>query len=127
MRKTYVLDTNVLIQAPYALTCFEDNAVVLPLAVLEELDGLKKAEGERGASARAAIRALEKYRTEGDLLGGINMPDGGTLRVEANCVDVALPEGFLAHTGDNRILKVAKGFPNAANRSCSLPRISCCA
>ena len=59
MRKTYVLDTNVLIQAPYALTCFEDNAVVLPLAVLEELDGLKKAEGERGASARAAIRALE--------------------------------------------------------------------
>ncbi len=110
MRKTYVLDTNVLIQAPYALTCFEDNAVVLPLAVLEELDGLKKAEGERGASARAAIRALEKYRTEGDLLGGINMPDGGTLRVETNCVDVALPEGFLAHTGDNRILKVAKGL-----------------
>ena len=46
MQKTYVLDTNVLIQAPYALQSFEDNHIVLPLAVLEELDGLKRAEGE---------------------------------------------------------------------------------
>lgn len=47
MIKTYVIDTNVLIQAPYALECFEDNHLVLPLVVLEELDGLKKAEGEK--------------------------------------------------------------------------------
>ena len=43
MIKTYVLDTNVLIQAPDALRCFEDNQVVLPLAVLEELDNLSGA------------------------------------------------------------------------------------
>ena len=55
MIKTYVIDTNVLIQAPYALECFEDNHLVLPLVVLEELDGLKKAEGEKGANARAAV------------------------------------------------------------------------
>ena len=42
MKKTYVLDTNVLIQAPEALECFEENLVVLPLAVLEELDNLKR-------------------------------------------------------------------------------------
>lgn len=42
MIKTYVIDTNVLIQAPYALECFEDNHLVLPLVVLEELDGLKR-------------------------------------------------------------------------------------
>ena len=54
MIKTYVIDTNVLIQAPYALECFEDNNLVLPLVVLEELDGLKKAEGEKGINARAA-------------------------------------------------------------------------
>ena len=59
MKKTYVLDTNVLIQAPYALRCFEEHTVVLPVVVLEELDGLKKAEGERGANARTAIRMLE--------------------------------------------------------------------
>lgn len=40
MAKTYVLDTNVLIQAPYALQCFEENHLVLPLVVLEELDAL---------------------------------------------------------------------------------------
>ena len=47
MKKTYVIDTNVLIQAPYALQCFEDNHLVLPLVVLEELDGLKNAREKR--------------------------------------------------------------------------------
>ena len=46
MVKIYVLDTNILIQAPYAIDQFEDNSVVLPMVVLEELDHLKKAEGE---------------------------------------------------------------------------------
>ena len=58
MRKTYVIDTNVLIQAPYAFECFQENQVVLPFVVVEELDSLKKAEGERGANAREVIRCL---------------------------------------------------------------------
>ena len=62
MGKIYVLDTNVLIQAPYAPCCFEENEVVIPLVVVEELDGLKKADGERGANARSAIRLLESLR-----------------------------------------------------------------
>ena len=110
MRKTYVLDTNVLIQAPYALDCFEDNDLVLPLAVLEELDGLKKAEGERGANARAAIRALEWHRCRGDLLEGVPLESGGTLRVESNCVDVRLPDSLSDSVQDNRILRVCKGL-----------------
>ena len=81
MAKTYVIDTNVLIQAPYALFCFEENQVVLPLAVLEELDGLKKAEGERGANAREAIRHLEKLRLKGNLLAGVALENGGLVRV----------------------------------------------
>ena len=63
MQKTYVLDTNVLIQSPEALEAFEDNHIVLPLAVLEELDGLKNAEGEKGRSARQVIRFLEELRS----------------------------------------------------------------
>lgn len=54
MQKTYVL-----IQSPYALQSFEDNHVVLPFAVLEELDGLKNADGEKGANARQVIRYLD--------------------------------------------------------------------
>lgn len=76
MIKTYVVDTNVLIQAPYALNCFEDNQVVIPVVVLEELDNLKKAEGERGNNARRAIRLLEQLRVSGDLLEGVRLPGG---------------------------------------------------
>ncbi len=61
MEKIYILDTNVLIQAPYAVECFEDNEVVLPMTVLEELDNLKKEEGEKGANVRKAIRILETH------------------------------------------------------------------
>lgn len=69
MIKTYVLDTNVLIQAPYAVNCFEENYIVLPMVVLEELDNLKKAEGERGANARASIRMLEQLRIKAQIIG----------------------------------------------------------
>ena len=68
MKKTYVIDTNVLIQNPDALHCFEDNTLILPLVVVEELDGLKKNEGENGSNARSAVRILESYRNKGDLL-----------------------------------------------------------
>ena len=110
MVKSYVVDTNVLIQAPYALQCFEDNQVILPLVVLEELDGLKKSEGERGANARRVIRFLEKLRGRGDLLKGVELEHGGFLRVESNCVSVMLPESLPEDKADNRILKVCKGL-----------------
>ncbi len=110
MPKTYVLDTNVLIQAPYALQSFEDNHIVLPIAVLEELDALKTSDGEKGANARQAIRYLESLRTAGNLLEGVPLPDGGTLRLEVNCVHVKLPEGFPEHKSDNRILKVCQAL-----------------
>lgn len=110
MAKTYVIDTNVLIQAPYALQCFEENHLVLPLVVLEELDGLKKADGERGVNARRAIRFLEKLRLKGDLLTGVAMDNGGTLRIEPNCVNVALPESLPEDKADNRMLKVCKNL-----------------
>lgn len=116
MIKTYVLDTNVLIQAPDALRCFEDNQVVLPLAVLEELDNLKKAEGERGANARAAIRLLERLRGAGDLTKGVELENGGSLRVEKNFIDVKLPEDLPEDRMDNRILKICLGLSQTEER-----------
>ena len=110
MVKIYVLDTNILIQAPYAIDQFEDNSVVLPMVVLEELDHLKKAEGEIGANARRSIRRLEQLRQKGDLLSGVALESGGVLRVEKNFVDVELPEELSAEVMDNRILKVCLGL-----------------
>ena len=97
MKKTYILDTNVLIQAPYAVSCFEDNDVIIPLKVVEELDGLKKADGEKGACARQAVRILEQMRQQGDLLAGVPLKDGGILRVETNYTHVELPKDLLNH------------------------------
>lgn len=108
MAKTYVLDTNVLIQSPKALTSFEENNLVIPLVVLEELDGLKKAEGERGYNARQVIRALENLRCKGDLIAGIPLENGGLLRVEINCIHEPLPESLPDDKSDNRILKVCR-------------------
>ena len=106
MKKTYVIDTNILIQNPNAFQCFEDNYVVLPLVVVEELDSLKKTEGERGSNARSAVRILEKYRMQGDLLKGVRLEDGGTIRIEKNFVDVILPPDL----PDDKILKVCLGL-----------------
>ena len=117
MGKIYVLDTNVLIQAPYAPCCFEENEVVIPLVVVEELDGLKKADGERGANARSAIRLLESLRGKGDLLNGVRLSTGGRLRVEKNFVNVTLPADLPEEKSDNRILKVCKGLSENAGGS----------
>lgn len=110
MQKTYVLDTNVLIQAPYALQSFDDNHIVLPIAVLEELDILKTSDGERGVNARQVIRYLESLRITGSLIEGVPLPNGGTLRLEVNCINVKLPDGFPEYKSDNRILKTCQGL-----------------
>ena len=59
MKKTYVLDTNVLLDSPEALFSFDDNDVVIPSTVLEELDKIKVTQGERAKKARIAIKAIK--------------------------------------------------------------------
>ena len=108
--KTYVLDTNILIQAPHALLSFEDNQVVLPIAVIEELDRLKREDGERGANARQVIRLLDELRSKGDLTKGIPLANGGNLRIELNFSEVELPGNWHSDKADNRILQVCKGL-----------------
>lgn len=110
MKKIYIMDTNILIHSPEAFLRFEDNEVVIPIAVIEELDALKNAEGEKGSNARGAIRCLERFRQNGNLLDGVSTPDGGILRIEKNYVDVKLPEDLPEDKMDNRILKVCKGI-----------------
>lgn len=110
MEKKYVLDTNVLIQAPYAIECFEENEVILPMTVLEELDNLKKDEGEKGANVRKAIRILETYRGKGNLIEGVETEQGGILRVEKNYRNVELPSDLPEYKSDNRILKICIGL-----------------
>ena len=81
MKKTYVLDTNVLIHDPEAVLRVQDNDIVLPITVIEELDHLKKGNGEIPYSARHALRLVDSFREAGNLSVGVVLPGGGTLRV----------------------------------------------
>lgn len=110
MQKTYVLDGSVLLHAPYALESFEENHIVLPLAVLEELDSLQGADSEQGRNARQVIRFLEQIRLQGNLLDGVQLSCGGTLRIEVNHVHTELPHGMNPEQQVSRILRVCKGL-----------------
>ena len=110
MKKQYIVDTNILIHSPESILHFDENEVILPIAVIEELDALKNADGEKGANARCAIRYLENFRQQGNLLEGIGTETGGMIRIEKNYVDVSLPEDLPESKTDNRILKVCLGI-----------------
>jgi len=81
MVKNYVLDTNVLLHDPNSLFAFEDNNVIIPLPVLEELDGFKRKPGQLGANCREVVRNLDHLREKGNLLEGIELDNGGKLKV----------------------------------------------
>jgi PhoH-like ATPase len=108
MTKTYVLDTNVLLHNPEALFSFEDNEVVIPFAVIEEVDNQKKRQDEIGRNARMASRILDELRASGRLADGVGLPEGGKLRIELNHQEILdFPKGLEPQKHDNRILAVA--------------------
>jgi PhoH-like ATPase len=107
VKKTFVLDTNVLLHNPRAMESFEDNNVVIPLGVIEELDAFKKAHDERGRNSREVARTLDALRAQGKLQEGVALANGGVLRVEINGTDGILPPGLSHLKVDNSILRVA--------------------
>ena len=82
-RKTFVIDTNVLLHDPDAIKKFRDNDVVIPLIVLEELDGMKRLSDELGKNARYVLRYIDslKEKKAGDLHEGIPIENGIIVRV----------------------------------------------
>ncbi|MEL6604767.1 MAG: PhoH family protein [Cyanobacteria bacterium J06614_10] len=109
MKKIYVLDTNVLLHDPDAMLRFEDNEVLLPITVIEELDRFKKRPEEMGRNARQTSRLLDSLRQRGSLTEGIALDNGGTLRVSLCRRETLdkLPAELTVGNGDNAILAVA--------------------
>lgn len=81
MRKTYILDTNVLLSDPNCLNNFKDNDLIIPMVVLEELDRHKSRSDEVGRNCREITRILDELTKKGSLRDGVELPSGGTLRV----------------------------------------------
>ena len=111
-KKIFVLDTNVLLHSAAALNSFEENEIVIPMTVLEELDKFKRNQDELGRNARHVIRMLDQLRAKGSLYGGValdNAPDPaqcGSVRVVVS--QGKLGENIDMSVPDNRILNVAK-------------------
>lgn len=111
MKKIFVLDTNVLLHDPQAIFAFDDNEVIIPAVVLEEIDSKKRLADELGRNARSVSRLLDGMRESGRLHEGIPLPSGGLLKVELNHRSfMRVQEMFGEMSNDNRILAVALNY-----------------
>lgn len=115
MKKIYVLDTNVLLSDPKCLDNFEDNDLVIPILVLEELDKHKSRSDEVGRNGREVSRHLDQLRNSGDLRMGVQLRGGGKLRVLSSTEDYKklLPADLtLGSSVDNMIIGFVRHLEN---------------
>lgn len=114
MKKNYVLDTNVLLHDPLAIFKFEDNDLILPIYVIEEIDQFKRDSNERGRNARTVTRLLDEQRNGKSLSEGVKIGDGGTLRVYVPERRPVLKTALNPHSGDHAILATALELRDAS-------------
>lgn len=114
--KNYVLDTNVLMSDPGALRSFDDNNIIIPLVVLEELDKHKTRQDEVGRAARQVARELDQLRALGSLNVGVPLPHpaSGRVKIMSSKSGVTkLPADLQQDKADNHIialvLELSKG------------------
>jgi PhoH-like ATPase len=119
--KTFVIDTNVLLHDPAALFVFKEHHVVIPFAVIEELDKMKRKDDDLGRNARECIRHLDKLRSMGKLTEGVcwgpmradtmlaarigYSGPAGTIRIDT--MEDNRPDTIREDIADNRIIAVA--------------------
>jgi len=112
LKKTFVLDTNVLLYDSESIFSFEDNNIVIPLIVLEELDQKKSRQDEVGKNCRQTSRYLDELREKGNLQKGVNLPKGGTIKIISKDQVDNFDDCFLGDMDknkvDNIIIAIAK-------------------
>ncbi|MBI5346555.1 MAG: PhoH family protein [Chlamydiae bacterium] len=109
-RKTFVIDTNVLLHDPSAIKKFENNDVVIPLIVLEELDALKRRADELGKNAREVVRYIDslKSKSNTDFSEGVLIPEGPKVKIYLNGKIEAVKEFPLPmDRNSNRVILIA--------------------
>lgn len=105
MVKTFIVDTNVLLEDPQAIFRFKNSRVVIPFEVLQELDNHKTRQDLVGMNARESIRQLDKLRQEGSLINGVHLENGGGL--------IVVPKNESANSNDHAIILAATLFENS--------------
>src|SRR5436190_11982105 len=118
--KHFVLDTNVLLHNPNALFVFAEHHVIIPFAVIEELDAMKRKDDDLGRNARETIRHLDRLRSRGRLTDGVpwgaasptvgaassaGAGSSGTVRIDVT--DHERPAAISEDSADTRIIASA--------------------
>ena len=107
MKKTYVLDTNVLLTNSRSLYAYANNDIVVPLKVLEEIDNHKKRQDGVGLNARMSIRVLDSLREKGNLYKGVRIEKGKGILSIRNYNPETMPVGLDLDCPDNQIIATA--------------------
>lgn len=107
-KKTFVLDTNVMLHDPESIGKFERNNVVIPVTVIEELDTMKRLPGELGRNARAVFRYLDSLNKlgTGDLHNGVKLSNGAVVRIQLD-IKTDYKAAFSLSVNDNKIIMAA--------------------
>jgi len=120
MKKTYILDTNVLLSDPSFFKNFDDNDLIIPILVLEELDKHKGRSDEVGRNCREVSRALDGLSAGKNIQEGVELPRGGKLKISsctAGYKDLLPPELIQGSSVDNMIigfvLQLRESIPDA--------------
>lgn len=107
-RKTFILDTNVLLHDPESIGKFPKHNVVIPVTVLEELDKMKRLPNELGKNSRAVFRFLDSLNQigQGDLHQGVKLDNESTVRIQLE-IKTDYTYDFALSVNDNRIIMAA--------------------
>jgi PhoH-like ATPase len=120
--KTFVLDTNVILHDAASINMFQENDVIIPLAVIEELDHFKRGSQVINLNAREFARTLDSMTGSALFNGGISMGKGrGKLRIAiSKGLAPAIRDAFRDDTPDHRVLSVAYEWHEKLNGKCQV-------
>lgn len=104
-RKTFIIDTSVLLYDKHSIHSLPGNDVIIPIVVLDELDRFKEKQAILGENARYVNRYLDKLRVSGSLHDGVTIEGDQTIRVDVDTHSV--PDSLDSATGDNKIIACA--------------------
>lgn len=107
MSKIFVLDTNVILSDPRSIFQFEENDIILPLVVIEEVDKFKKDMAQIGLAARTFSRYIDSLRERGSLMEGVALKEGGTIKIDVTPVGDLKHLGVISSQADDVILACA--------------------
>jgi PhoH-like ATPase len=123
LKKTFVLDTNVLLLDPHAIFKFKEHKIFIPFVVIEELDKFKKDQNENGRNSRYVARIVDELRSKGSLATGVALESGGLLQIGAiSASEIEQVSGIDLEVNDHSILVTCLVLKKRGEQTCLITK-----